>query len=391
MGLFRNFAAMLKGEKLCDRAHLEGYRRIGAEVYNLHQEAERTAPSAKAKAYLAATEAVYTIAHNLLLDAQTDEGELVPVPLLTHHQAEKMYELVPKLATAVRQELAFEGGAALPLPIRVTEPLSSELDCPPRHLIALKRAVQGLHDMAQVRVENARDAEDKERFREAILIFEEARTMKEAGDAIVGSITGPGMKSKDVHEDGEKYYWKAVERYVLVVQGLELPEAIEGELDRLRGTSRRASPGSARRAANGTAVAPRTLYGDDPWRLTSRIARTEIRNDGETRVAERELIEFWEGRARDPQGEAYEADVAQLLSEGAIVEEAYWACCPFPSVYRVVRGPVTVLGREIPRGYMFTMEYNRDPAYNRFLARPSFRRADREYCEPGEVGRHGHW
>ncbi|WP_135550069.1 hypothetical protein [Paenibacillus cymbidii] len=121
---------------------------------------------------------------------------------------------------------------------------------------------------------------------------------------------------------------------------------------------------------------------DDIWKVTSRLAIRPIREAGEWQQAENDLVEHWEHFRMTDTDREYESTVEQLLERGAIKETAYWYCCPFPSVYRVGKTPVHVLGQEIPSGYAFVYEYGDDGAPAQFIVRPTFGEADsRKYCD----------
>jgi hypothetical protein len=80
----------------------------------------------------------------------------------------------------------------------------------------------------------------------------------------------------------------------------------------------------------------------------------------------------------------YETTVEQLLEEGLIVEDGYWYCCPFPSVYKVKAATesIDIIGKTIPGGYSFVLEYGDDGAPSRFVSSHKFQTgAERKYCE----------
>ncbi|WP_217595157.1 hypothetical protein [Cohnella sp. GbtcB17] len=370
MGLFSWIRESMTGEKVCPIEHLESYRRLGEQVYDLHVEMA-DCDRGRALAYMQAARSLQTMADALLGDALSGfGGQAKPVPVITHDQADVWYGKIPDLMIAARQEAAFERAARIELPIRLGPQLEGPSPCPVAHLTGLRRAAERMDEMTKAAVDAARSQGD--RFKSVILSYEAARTRKQAGDAIVGSISSGRRVSEETHEDAEKQYWLALSDYLLVAQGLKAPEVIQ--LDLL--------PASGDRSARLRRLCK--LDSDDIWKVTSSTAKREIQRAGEWRQAVEDLQEHWSACLITEVEREYEITVEELLERNLIEENGYWYCCPFPSVYRVRNSTasVQVLGRTIPRGHVFVLEYGDDGAPSNFITAASFNSgADRKYCE----------
>ncbi|WP_274651268.1 hypothetical protein [Paenibacillus humicola] len=365
MGLFDRIRESLTGEKYCPIEHLESFKRLGEQVYSLHVElAENDSP--RALALVQAARSVQTMADAMLGDAFS-EDKPKPVPIVSHDQADVWYGMIPDIMIGARQEASFPNSTRLTLPIRLGNQVDGPEPCPVAHLSGLRRAAAGMEELLSMEVETARA--EKERFRDAILLYEEARTRKQSGDSIVGTITNGRRVSAESHEDAEKQYWMALTSYILVAQGLKAPDLLKGVRS---GTDFEARP-QARKCK---------LDSSDIWKVTSHLAIRDIKQAGEWEQAVHDLEEHWELFNETPVEREYESTVEELLKKGDIEETAYWYCCPFPSVYRVRAESVRVLGKLIPRGHVMVFEYGDDGAPGQFITRASFQTADsRQYCE----------
>lgn len=363
MGIMDWFREQLTGQKVCPIEHLESYKRLGEQVYSLHVElAEST--SARANAIVLAARSIQIMADELLGDA-LDGAVPKAVPIVTHDQADVWYGMLPDVMVAARQEAAFPNSARIKLPIRLGEQIEGPKPCPEQHIAGLRRAAAGLEELLALEVSVARNAKDT--YKEAILLYEEARTRKQAGDSIVGTISNGRRVSEESHEDAEEQYWMALSSYILVAQGLKDPELLKN---------------IPLTVASSTGVIPCKLDSDDIWKVTSKTAISEIKKAGEYYQAERDLIEHWENFVETRVEREYETTVEELLKRGHIKEDSYWYCCPFPAVYRVQTMSVSVLGNVIPRGHVFVFEYGDDGEPGRFITRSTFQAADeRKYCE----------
>ncbi|SEO05971.1 Aminotransferase class I and II [Paenibacillus sp. OV219] len=363
MGVMDWFREQFSGQKLCPIEHLESYKRLGEQVYSLHVElAEST--SARAQAIVQAARSIQIMADELLGDA-LDGAVPKAVPIVTHDQADVWYGMLPDIMVAARQEAAFSNSARMKLPIRLGTQIEGPKPCPEQHIAGLRRAAAGLEELLALEVSVARG--EKETYKEAILLYEEARTRKQAGDSIVGTISNGRRVSEESHEDAEEQYWMALSNYILVAQGLKDPEMLKNMPTALPGP-------------NG--VIPCKLDSNDLWKVTSQIAISEIRKAGEYLQAERDLVEHWENFIETRVEREYETTVEELLKRGHIKEDSYWYCCPFPAVYRVQMDSVNVLGHVIPRGHVFVFEYGDDGEPGRFITQPTFQSADeRKYCD----------
>ncbi|SDW78225.1 hypothetical protein [Paenibacillus sp. CF384] len=364
MGIKDWFLEAFSGQKVCPIEHLESYKRLGEQVYSLHVElADNTSP--RALAFVQAARSIQKMADALLGDAFSGD-EPKAVPIVTHDQADIWYGMLPDIMVAARQEASFAQSARIELPIRLGTQIEGPKPCPVQHIAGLRNAAAEMEEMLALEVSLARN--EKERYREAILLYEEARTRKQAGDSIVGTISNGRHVSEESHEDAEEQYWMALSNYLLIAQGLKDPELLK-----------RPSVGTR---TQGMGFKRCKLDSNDIWKVTSPMAASEIKRAGEFFQAERDLIEHWECFVDSGVERDYETTVEELVSKGHISEDSYWYCCPFPSVYKVQTDAVRVLGKVIPRDHVFVFEYGDDGAPGKFITQASFQPADsRKYCE----------
>jgi len=376
MGLFDWLRGGSADEVVCPEEHLESYKRLGEQVFGLHVEISESRHS-RALAYLNAARSLQTMSDALLGDALTS-GKKKPVPIVSHEQADDWYGQIPDLLVAARQEAAFEHSASVPLPVRIGVQIEGPSPCPIEHLAGLRRAAAEMEALVTDGIAQARLEGD--RFKFAILLYEEARTRKQAADAIVGIITNGRHVSEESHEDAEAQYWMALSNYILVAQGMKAADVLGPE--DLKKPQAPKEPAPKPNPIPTQETRRCKLDSNDIWKVTSQSAIRDIKRSGEWEQAEHDLIEHWGTHHIREEERTYEYTVEQLLRTGHIVEESYWYCCPFPTVYRVGSKPVRILGYEIPRGYVFVYEYGDDGAPGRFIYQPSFSKADsRKYCE----------
>ncbi|MBB6734547.1 hypothetical protein [Cohnella zeiphila] len=368
MGLFDWIREGLTGERVCPPEHLESYKRLGEQVYELHVElAECNHP--RALAFMQAARTVQAMADAMLGDAfSASDRSPRPVPIVTHEQADVWYGMIPDLMIAARQDAAFPDSARIALPVRMGRQVEGPDPCPVEHLAGLRRAAEKMEEMNAQAVESVRSQGDV--YKTVILLYESARTRKQAGDAIVGSIANGRRVSKESHEDAEKQYWLALTDYLLIAQGLKAPALVA------QAPSAAPSPDYRQRRCK--------LDSADIWKVTSSVAKREIIRSGEWDQAVEDLEEHWATFVLTEVEREYETTVEDLLARNLIEENGYWYCCPFPAVYRVrpSSGGVRVLGRSIPAGHVFVFEYGDDGAPGEFITAASFQTgADRKYCE----------
>ncbi|NBD27948.1 hypothetical protein [Paenibacillus glycinis] len=364
MGLMDWIREGITGQKICPIEHLEAYKRLGEQVYSLHVEFAGN-DSPRALAFVQAARSLQTMADALIGDA-FGEGEPKPVPIVTHDQADEWYGALPNIMVAARQEAAFANSAKLELPVTLGRQIEGPKPCPEQHLAGLRRAAGDMEELLKLDVDLARNEGD--RYKEAILLYEEARTRRQSGDAIVGTISNGRRVSPESHEEAEEQYWIALSNFILIAQGLKDP----GLLKRVPANFNR----------SGAAFKACKLDSKDIWKVTSELAIRDINRSGERAQAIEDLNEHWELFVETPVEREYETTVEQLAAQGMIKEDSYWYCCPFPSVYRVVAPYVNVLDKQIPRGHVFVFEYGDDGEPGRFITQASFQTADsRKYCE----------
>lgn len=355
MGVFERIHAAFTGERICPPEHLSSYRRIGEQVYELEVELSGSEKPV-VQAIVKSAKVLQTIADTLLQDAYDDR----PIPIVTHEQAEEWYGMLPDLMVAARKENLIDGSSDLQLPIRLGKKIESHRTCPIDHLSGMRRAADEVERLMSTSIERAKQQSD--RYKDALLLCEEARTRRRIGDAVVGAITNGQHVPAESHEEAEEQYWATLSAYLLVAQGLAYPECLTKQSVRLNRLSK--------------------LDSDDVWRITSDIAKREIRQDGEWWKAERDLAELWALHRITETEREYEITVEDLVHEHKIREDGYWACCPFQPVYKVISSPVLIAGYTVPAGHVFVWNYGEDGEPGEFITKNSFAPASsREYCE----------
>lgn len=361
MAFFDRFREVLSGQRMCTLEHLASYKRLGDQVFEVEVELAETS-NTRARAILRAAKSLQVMSDALLRDAFSNEKEpSKPVPVMTHEQAEAWYTRLPELLIAARQEASFRSSTKVQLPIRLGGRIESKGPCPVQHLAGMRRAADEMESLVKDKLAYART--DGETYRDVILLYEEARTRRQSGHAIVGSILGGQKVSTQSHEEAEQQYWLALSAYMLISQALEDPALLDKKVqERLQNKSK--------------------LDARDLFKVTARTAIREIRQSGEYAQAQVDLAELWVKHSITDEEREYENTVDDLAGEGRIHEDGYWYCCPFQPVYKVVNGPVDVGGRSIPTGHVFVWDYGEDGNPGRFVTESSFGRADsRHYCE----------
>lgn len=362
MAFLDRLRGVLSGQRLCTTEHLAGYRRLGEQVFEVEVEMNDVT-NKRALVLLQAAKSLQVMGDALLQNVlKSDDIAAQPIPIVTHEQAERWYERIPDLLVAVRQEVAFEGSTKVSLPVRI--PTNHDDDkgpCPVSHLAGMRRAADAMENLVKDKLAFARTQGDL--YKEVILLYEEARTRRQAGDAIVGSIMSGQRVSQSRHEEGEEQYGMALSAYSLIAQALENPEIL----------AKRMSP---------TTKKFNRLDSRDVFKVTSKTALREIRRSGEYTEAQTDLTEMWQQHTITDIEREYENMVDDLLSQGLIQEEGYWYCCPFQPVYRVLDESIHVVNFTVPRHHVFVWDYGEDGAPGRFVTQASFGRADsRHYCE----------
>ncbi|MCD1259655.1 hypothetical protein B5M42_012510 [Paenibacillus athensensis] len=346
-------------EYVCPVEKLESYRRLGEQVYRLREELSGSRQP-RALAYMEAATALQKMADALLGEAFCGlDGQARAIPAISHRQADVWYETIPELVIAARQEAAFAGSSRLALPVKLDALLEEPGGRSPiEHIWGLRRAAEELERL--VELDMGLIPPGTETFRSAILRYQEARTRKEAADAIAGIRSRERQMSAEAHEDAEAQYAQALSAYLLVVQGLKAPEALSQAAAKLN--------------------QPCKLDGDSIWKVTSRYAVSAIRRDGEWDQAEADLQEHWQEHVVTEEERAYEITVEAYLEREEIEEHGWWYCCPFPSIYKALR-PVQVLGRQIEPGEEFVYAYGDPGEPGGLIVERSFVPTEKKYCE----------
>jgi len=219
MKLFDRIRELFSGQSISSE-HLAGYVRLGDQVYEVEVELAN-ASNPRARALLRAAKSLQTMGDALLRDVSGDSRMLRQVPAITRQQAEAWYGRIPDLLVAARQEASFAGGARVQLPVGFGVKYDMHGMCPIGHLAGMRRAADEMENLVNGDMMNARS--QGETYKNVIILFEEARTRRQCGDAIVGSILDGQKLPPRSHEDAEKHYWVALEDYLLMAQALEVP------------------------------------------------------------------------------------------------------------------------------------------------------------------------
>lgn len=361
MGFIDWFSRTLSGQRICTSEHLAGYKRLGEQVYEVEVELAETS-SVRARILLRAAKGLQVMSDALLRDAfLSDQPPSKSVPNQTHEQAEAWYGRIPDLLIAARQEASFVGSAKVDVPIQLEVREESREGCPIEHLTGMRRAAEEMENIIKDKMMYARTKANE--YKKVILLYEEARTRRQAGDAIVGSIAGRQSMSYQSHEEAEEQYSLALSAYFVIVQALEAPSLLD-EFNKHKFKKNN------------------KLDSRDLFKVTSRIAVREIRHSGEYAQAQEDLAELWRKHTITDVEREYESTVESLVATGQIEEDGYWYCCPFQPVYRVTRELVEVLGHPVPKGHVFVWDYGEDGAVGHFVTEPVFERTDsRHYCE----------
>jgi len=116
----------------------------------------------------------------------------------------------------------------------------------------------------------------------------------------------------------------------------------------------------AQPATPATRRAGRRVERAERWLLSSTAARHRLRANGAEDQAERDLAAFWQARdwTLSPADQAYLAEVAALVSSGAVVASGRsLSDPPFAPIYRVASKEVALLGQKLTAGQFFAFDY----------------------------------
>jgi hypothetical protein len=350
LSLFGRIRGVFSSPEVCPPEHLEGYRRISDEVYEAKVElANDTNPHVQL--LLRTAEAFQVMGNALLADVLSSEGRVSSnLPEITHEQAETWFGHIPELLIAARKESVYPGSSQVSLPV-ILRPLEiPEQMCPLSHLAGLRRATSAMEDHVSKDIEYLRL--HKEDYRATLLLYEEARTRRNTGDALIGSIMSGEYVPHETHEDAKEQYGEALRKYLLVVQGIGNSSLIENWL----------SPKSK-------------LDTNDVWKVTARLAIEDLREAGEYDKTQLRLEDFWACHEVTFDERQYESTVERLLREGAIQENGYWYKVPYQPVYQVTRPRAEVHGKRILKGHEFVWDYDVSGNGHGLMTRSEFRYA----------------
>lgn len=348
MGLFDRIRRALSNQDICPPEHLEGYKRIGEDVYEAKVELANET-NTRVKLLIRVAESFQIMGDALLIDIGSNHVFTNSSnPEITHKQAEIWYGQIPDLLIAARKEAIQPGCSNLTLPIFMGRRIETAHTCPVSHLAGLRRAASTLEDLIAEDISLMRY--DKEHNRETLLLYEEARTRRNTGDALVGSIMNGKNVPHQIHEDAIAQYWQALFHYLLVVQGIEDRALLKAWW----------SPHSK-------------LESENSWKVTASLAKEDIQQSGELERAQRELETFWEDHPIAAEERQYEHSVEQLLHARAIQENGYWYRVPYQPVYMVVAPEVEIHHTIVRQNHEFVWDYENHGHRDGFLTRPAFR------------------
>lgn len=331
--------------------HLESCSRISHQVFAVSAELEYCGKPL-ALAYLQAAKCFRTLADALLGEGFPDSaGGSRGGPAIMHELADEWYGKIPELLVAARQEAAFSYSAAYPLPVLLWTPESEAASIPESYLAGLRRAASAMDELVANEAELARL--DADLFRTTILLYEAARTHKELGDALTGSLIEREI-SEETIKDAAAHYWKALPNYMLVAQGLKAPQILN-----------QYSLISFQKCK---------LDSKEVWRVTAPAVIEHFKENGSWESEIEKLRAFWEDRPIKQEEREYECAVEQLLSSGQIAVNGRWYKIPYPYTYRVEHGPVTLFNKDIPVGHKFVYDYGKKGEFNDFITMKEFRR-----------------
>ena len=346
MGLLDKIHRAISGMEEDSPEHLEGYRRIGDEVYRAQVELS-DAQNSRVLLLVRVAEYFQAIANALLFIPSLDSKSLASVPQVTHMVAEDWFGRIPELLIAARQEAIVPNSSTVVLPIQLGQHRHSDGTCPLSHLAGLRRATDAAFefvtpDVSQIWVHPEQNAK-------ILLLYEEARTRRDTADAMVGSLSeGKKLPSKS-HEEAREQYWKCLRQCLLITQGLQDSTLLPSRLGRRS-----------------------TLDLEDPWKITSRLAIADIRASGEDGQVKQELRVLWARYPIRDAEHAYINTVEDLQTRGKIIENGYWYRVPFQSVYQVKSEQVEINGSIIPRGHEFVFDFGDEHDPGRFRHQASF-------------------
>lgn len=217
-----SFWDRLFGAPSVNAGDLAGFRRMGGQIFDVYNQLNNEETSGRARAYINVARGIQVIADKMVepyLDPPKD------VIKLTHDQALALYQQIPDLVTAAKQEAIDEGGRrdiALPyiLSGRLDQP--EGVASPPAHLQGMLRGVQALCDMVEAEIQLAATAS-----KGAKLYLAEATTNRDSASYMVAGLLDHSLPQEN-HEQAEKYLWLCALYALAAVQELYVPNVFHG-------------------------------------------------------------------------------------------------------------------------------------------------------------------
>lgn len=221
-------------------AGLAGYRRLGAQVLDLQTAVP--GPGGKARAYFYVARGLQLFADKLVEDAFADETRPGPLPQVTVAQAEALYQQIPDLLTAAKQESLVPGGPRdVALPVLLHGRVATGAAIPVSHLAGMLRGVRAVGELAEGEILPAGDEAAR-----AKALLAEATTDRDSASLLVGGLVQANLPPESAHQAAD-LLWAALAYFLGALQELALPGVLgERDLDEeIEGGSRnRTEPAS---------------------------------------------------------------------------------------------------------------------------------------------------
>lgn len=210
-------------------AGLAGYRRLGAQVLDMQQQASQ-ADGGRAGAYYYAARCLQLFADKLVEDAFAEQARPTPLPHVTVAQAEAVYKQIPDLVTAAKQEVLVPGGPRdVDLPIILHGRVAASGGrAPISHLRGMLRGVEAVGVLAEGEILPA--GGDSAR---AKALLAEATTDRDSASSLVGGLVKAELPAASARQ-AEDLLWAALAYFLGALQELAVPGILgDRDLDEL--------------------------------------------------------------------------------------------------------------------------------------------------------------
>ncbi len=391
---------LVQGEVSADT--LEAYRRASLAVLDLLDQAEQerlaaaaegknpwTIPPAK-QAELACSWNAFVLQTlgNAFLDADYRDQPATAgfVPPITADQVLRFYTPVEGWLTRAQQAHA-DPSYRLDLAIPADLPPWSEVEpCPNSHLHGMQEAMRAIRDHAQSAMnllENAQGLTPEQEKQRGVIrgLFAAATTKARYADDMHGQ-----NPTRDVHERMEEHLKVAIEQMFRVGQLAAMPQRAD-----------------QRNAPTAPPPAPKRLplpgeTGFTPWVLTDREARKNYGSDPQAKTA---VDTLWKLDPDPARTLAIKAEIDEAYTRGDLTYATdragkslgYFFCCPWGSIYSVVR-PVILGGVKLVPLQQFVFDVtaegvNLGVPFRRHIKVGNFQpTTEFEYGDPNEAPDH---